>query len=102
MPDVKYCGGLLEMRKIAALAEAMSLTIAPHGPASPIGNFAVSHVCAGMPNVQILEFSFGEAPWRAELVDPPELIERSPLALTDRPGCGIALNPRVVKKYLVN
>ena len=102
MPDVKYCGGLLELRKIAALAEAMSLTIAPHGPASPIGNFAVSHVCAGMPNFHILEFSFGEVPWRAELVDPPELIERSHLALTDRPGFGIVLNPRVVKKYLVN
>lgn len=101
MPDVKYCGGLLELRKVAALAEAMGLTIAPHGPASPIGNFAVAHVCAGAPNFHILEFSFGEVPWRAELVDPPERIERGHLALADRPGFGVALNPRVVNKYLV-
>lgn len=101
MPDVKYCGGLLELRKVAALAEAMSLTIAPHGPASPVGNFAVAHVCAGMPNFHILEFSFGEVPWRAELVDPPERIERGHLALPGRPGFGIALNPKIVKKYLI-
>jgi galactonate dehydratase len=100
MPDVKYCGGLLELRKVAALAEAMGLTIAPHGPASPVGNFAVAHLCAGMPNFHILEFSFGEVPWREELVDPPERIERGHLAAPDRPGFGVTLNPRVVKKYL--
>jgi len=33
---------------------------------------AAAHVCATMPNFDILEFSYGEAPWRAALVDPPE------------------------------
>lgn len=102
MPDVKYCGGMLELRKIAALAEAMGLTVAPHGPASPIGNFAVAHVCAGLPNFDILEFSFGEVPWRAELIDPPEVIERSHLTLPDRPGFGVRLNDREVKKRLAS
>ena len=36
MPDVKYCGGMLELKKIAALCEAAGVPVAPHGPASPV------------------------------------------------------------------
>src|SRR2546430_6369491 len=65
MPDVKMCGGVLELKKIAALGEGAGLQVAPHGPASPVGNMVAAHVCATMPNFHILEFSYGEAPWRA-------------------------------------
>jgi galactonate dehydratase len=99
MPDVKYCGGMLELKKIAALAEAASMPVAPHGPASPVGNIAAAHVCAGLPNFQILEFSFGEVPWRAELIDPPEAMEKGYLTLPDRPGLGITLNEKTAARY---
>ena len=101
MPDVKYCGGMLELKKIASLAEAAGLKASPHGPASPIGNVAAAHVCAGMPNFLILELSYGEVPWRAELIDPPEQIEKGNLALTTRPGLGIRLNEKTVARYQV-
>jgi galactonate dehydratase len=101
MPDVKYCGGMLELKKIASLAEAAGLKVSPHGPASPVGNVAAAHVCAGMPNFLILEFSYGEAPWRAELIDPPEQIEKGLLKLTSRPGLGIRLNEKTAAKYQV-
>ncbi|MEO8050719.1 MAG: mandelate racemase/muconate lactonizing enzyme family protein [Acidobacteriota bacterium] len=101
MPDVKYCGGMLELKKIASLAEAAGLRVAPHGPASPVGNVAAAHVCAGMPNFLILEYSYGEVPWRAELIDPPERIEKGFLELTSRPGLGIRLNEKTAAKYLV-
>ncbi len=100
MPDVKYCGGMLELKKIAALAEGAGLPVAPHGPASPIGNMAAAHVCAGLPNFSILEFSFGEAPWRAELVDPPEEIAKGGLlGVPDRPGLGLKLDEKVAARY---
>lgn len=98
MPDVKYCGGMLELKKIAALAEATAMPVSPHGPASPVGNIAAAHVCAAMPNFQILEYAFGEVAWRAELVDPPEQMAGGYLALSERPGLGIALNERLLKK----
>jgi galactonate dehydratase len=101
MPDVKYCGGMLELKKIASLAEAAGLRVAPHGPASPVGNVAAAHVCADMPNFLILEFSYGEVPWRAELIDPPEHIEKGFLQLTSRPGLGIRLNEKTAAKYQV-
>jgi galactonate dehydratase len=101
MPDVKYCGGMLELKKIASVAEAAGLSVSPHGPASPVGNMAAAHVCAGLPNFLILEFSYGEVPWRSELIDPPEQLDRGAIRLTSRPGLGIRLNERTVAKYRV-
>jgi galactonate dehydratase len=102
MPDVKVCGGMLEMKKIAALAEGAGLIASPHGPASPVGNVTAAHVIATIPNFNILEFSFGEVPWRAELIDPPEQINASALVLSDRPGLGITLNEKTAAKYAVS
>jgi galactonate dehydratase len=97
MPDVKYCGGVLELKKIAALAEGAGLPVSPHGPASPVGNVVAAHVCATLPNFHILEFSYGEVPWRAEVIDPPEnVLKGGHLAFNGRPGYGIELNEKVL------
>lgn len=98
MPDPKYCGGLLELKKIAAMAEGAGLAAAPHGPASPVGTAAAAQVCATLPNFLILEFSYGEVPWRAELIEPAEQVSGGGLALSGKPGLGIALNERVAKR----
>jgi galactonate dehydratase len=99
MPDVKYCGGMLELKKIAAMAEGAGLLTAPHGPASPVGNVAAAHVCATLANFHMLEFSYGEVPWRAELINPPERIVDSALPLGEAPGFGIELNEKTAAKY---
>ena len=101
MPDVKVAGGMLELKMIAGLAQGAGLICSPHGPASPIGNAAAAHVMASTPNFEILEYSYGEVPWRAELVDPPERAENSSLVLANRPGLGYAINERVAAKYAV-
>ena len=102
MPDVKMCGGVLELKKIAALGEGAGLTVAPHGPASPVGNMVAAHVCATMPNFHILEFSYGEVPWRAEVIDPAENIQKGGyLTFTGRPGFGIELNEKTLAAHKV-
>lgn len=93
MPDVKYCGGMYELKKIAVLAETAGLLASPHGPASPVGNMAAAHVCATMPNFDILELAFGEIPWRADSVRPSEVLRNGRLAVSDRPGIGYEMNP---------
>jgi galactonate dehydratase len=100
MPDVKYCGGMLEMKKIAAMAEGAGMPVAPHGPASPVGNVAAAQVCVGLPNFHILEFAHGETDWRAELIDPPEALDRGMLAVSQRPGFGIRLNEKSVDRLI--
>lgn len=101
MPDVKYCGGMLELKKISAMAEGAGLRSAPHGPASPVGNMAAAHVSATLGNFAILELGFGEVPWRGELVTPPEVFTRGRLRLPDRPGLGIELNEQVARAHAV-
>ena len=99
MPDVKVCGGLLEVKKIAALAEGAGLLVSPHGPASPVGNAAAAQVSATIPSFNILELAYGEVPWRADVIDPPEAIDASSLALSRRSGFGITLNERTAVRY---
>jgi galactonate dehydratase len=60
---------------------------------------AAAHVCATMPNFQILEFAFGETTWRHELIDPPEQMEKGVLTVSSRPGFGIELNDRAVAAH---
>ncbi len=102
MPDVKVCGGMIELKKIAGLAEGAGLIASPHGPASPVGNLAAAHVIATVTNFNILEFSYGEVPWRAELLDPPEEVVDSALVLSNRPGLGHDLNEKTAAKYAVS
>jgi galactonate dehydratase len=99
MPDVKWCGGLLELRKVAAMAEGMNLKVSPHGPASPVGNIAAGHACVTLPNCEINEFAYAEVPWRGDLVEPPETFEKGHLTLSSQPGFGVALNEKIVRQF---
>jgi galactonate dehydratase len=102
MPDVKYCGGMLELKKISAMAEGAGLPSSPHGPASPVGNMAAAQVCATLPNFLILELGFGEVPWRADLIQPAEVFSPGGLLpVGDQPGLGISINDRVAAQHKV-
>jgi hypothetical protein len=57
------------------------------------------YLFATIPNFNILEFSYGEVPWRAELIDPPEEITGGALVLSGRPGLGIKVNEKTAAKY---
>jgi galactonate dehydratase len=101
MPDVKHCGGLLELVRIAALAEADGVEVAPHNPSGPVSTAASVQVCAVLKNFRLLELQWGEVDWRPDVVQPPELFEKGTIAVPDRPGFGIELNDRVVKAHPV-
>jgi galactonate dehydratase len=58
-PDVRHCGGILEMKKIAALAEIHEILVAPHNAADPLGIVASIHAMAGTPNFLIMEYGGG-------------------------------------------
>ena len=71
----------------------------PHGPAGPVGNTAAAHVCVGLPNFDIPEFSHGETDWRAELVDPPESLQDGRLRVSEQPGLGLKLNEKTARAH---
>jgi galactonate dehydratase len=101
MPDVKHCGGLLEMTRIAAMARADGIEVAPHNPSGPVSTAASVQICAGMANFRLLELQWGEVAWRRELIDPEESFESGSIRVPALPGFGIRLNDRIAKSHPV-
>ena len=100
MPDVKHDGGLAETANIAAAARMRGLAVAPHNPAGPLATAATAQVISTAPNFYILEYAWGEVPWRSELLLPAERIEDGCLVVSDLPGMGHRLNDDVVSMHL--
>ena len=63
MPDLARAGGILEMKKIAAMADTYYIPVAPHNMAGPLATIASAHLCACIPNFMILEYQMGDVPW---------------------------------------
>jgi galactonate dehydratase len=101
MPDVKWIGGLLEARKVAAMAEAFEVEIAPHNMSGPVATAASAHLCASSPNFLILEYCWGATPWREALVRGEESIRAGYLELPSAPGLGVNLDQDVVVKRTI-
>ncbi|HJO12993.1 MAG TPA: mandelate racemase/muconate lactonizing enzyme family protein, partial [Gammaproteobacteria bacterium] len=101
MPDVKHCGGLLEAQKIGTLAEAAGINVSPHNPSGPIATAASVNLCAALPNFEILEYQWGEANWRADLIEPAEVFEDGNIRVGERTGIGITLNGTVLSTHSV-
>ncbi|MFH1086076.1 MAG: mandelate racemase/muconate lactonizing enzyme family protein [Chloroflexota bacterium] len=99
MPDVKHDGGLLETARIAAAARMHQVLVAPHNPAGPVSTAATGQVVSTLSNFLILEYAWGEVPWRAELLDPPERIAQGHLLIAKGAGLGHRLNPEVVAAH---
>jgi galactonate dehydratase len=91
-PDVCICGGLLEMRKIAAIAEAHYVSVAPHNPMGPLATAVNVHFAAATPNFKILEYILPTNTEWNEWVDDPYLPKDGYLELRDRPGLGVDVN----------
>jgi galactonate dehydratase len=102
MPDLARTGGILEMKKIAALADTYYVPIAPHNMMGPVATMASVQLCACVPNFRILEFQLGDVPWRDDLLDKPLPLKDGHLELPTEPGLGIRLNHKEVARYRVN
>lgn len=90
-PNVCYCGGVSELRRIAAMAETSFVSVAPHNPNGPIGTMVSIHLALALPNFLILEQVRGDVPWRREIVDEPLETEEGYAHPPTRPGIGVEL-----------
>jgi galactonate dehydratase len=98
-PDICCAGGLLEQKKIAAMAEAFYVTIAPHNPMGPVATAVNVHFAACTPNFLILEYHPDDQAPRRDLIDEPMKLVDGHLELPTRPGLGIDLNVDAFEKY---
>ena len=98
LPDVKHVGGILPLKKIAAMAEAANVQVAPHNPSGPVATAASAQCMATVPNCTILEYAWGEVDWRASLIQPREEIDGGMLRLSSEPGLGIELAGDAIRR----
>lgn len=100
-PDVVHCGGILETKKIAAMAEANFIDVALHNHQSLVNTLASLHVDACTPNCVIQERGFWvQRNWVNDLFYGLEIpANKGYTALPDNPGLGCELNEKVAAKY---
>lgn len=99
-PDTGRAGGITQMRKMAAMAEAHGITMAPHsGSLGPVAEFAALHVMATIPNALFLERLEFDWPGRYEVVTPVLKVEDGHLPLPTTPGLGVDFVVEEVGKY---
>ena len=91
-PDLCHCGGLLEAKKIAAMAEPYYVGVAPHNPLGPIANAAALHFALSTPNFLIQEDMLADVPWRWEVVESSLRTEGGYWLPSDAPGLGVRVN----------
>ena len=101
MPDLARAGGILEMKKIAAMADAYYIPVAPHNMVGPVATVASAHLSACVPNLMVLEYQLDDVSWRDELINRPLVIKDGYLELFEEPGLGIELNHDALEKYSV-
>lgn len=100
-PDITHCGGITEVRKIAALADAYRVSIAPHNPQGPISTAASLAVGFSTSSYIICESVHNDVPWRNEIVSENFNITKQGMTVQPNtlPGLGIEINIDEVKKH---
>ena len=91
-PDISHAGGILELKKIAAVADTYYIPFAPHNPSGPIANAATLQLAACTTNFSILEIMYSDVPWREDVTDESLVYKDGYIEIPDRPGLGIEIN----------
>jgi galactonate dehydratase len=92
MPDVKHVGGIHACVAVGGIAAEHGLEASPHNPSGPVACAASLHAAAVMPACTLLEFAWGEVPWRSQLVRPAEAVDAGSLPVPESPGLGVELH----------
>jgi len=99
-PDTGRAGGLMQMKKMAALAESHYITMAPHdGSLGPVAEMAAVHLMATLPNFLILEHLEDDVPQRLEVMTGQPDIVDSHIIVPDTPGLGVDIVEEAIARY---
>ncbi|UCH03026.1 MAG: galactonate dehydratase [Candidatus Bathyarchaeota archaeon] len=91
-PDPCNSGGILECRKVAAMAEAHYIPVALHNPYSPVGTAVCVQLDTCIPNSTLQEYKEDDIPLRAEFLKEPIRAKNGFIPVPTKPGLGIELN----------
>jgi len=99
-PDVCNCGGILELRAIAQMAEPSLVTVSPHNyNSTTMGLAATLQVSAAIPNFLITEYFVNFEPRGREIARPAFEVRNGYIAVPTRPGLGIDLDESALARF---
>ena len=98
-PDISHAGGIMELKKIAAQAEAHYIPFAPHNPSGPVANAATLQLAACCPNFEILEIMYSDVEWRKDVTNEELEYKDGYITIPDKPGIGIEINEKECLKH---
>ena len=102
-PDILTCGGALELKKIADIADEHGVAVAVHMAESPVACLASVQAAAAMHNVLALEYHSVDVPWWADMIlgGPEPFIANGFIKVPDKPGLGFDdLNEEVLRAHI--
>jgi galactonate dehydratase len=98
--DPAHCGGIWAAKKIAAMAEAQDMRVAPHCSIGPVALAACLHFDMSTPNFMVQEaFAEFDVPWRNALVCGWNPVKNGEFILSDEPGLGLTLDERAIADH---
>ena len=99
--DLTHCGGFTGARRIAALADAHDIALAPHNPQGPVSTAASLEFGFSQPNYIICETVHADVPWRSDVVEEGFVLEPEGRIVkpNSKPGLGIEINEAEVAKH---
>lgn len=99
-PDTGRAGGITQMKKIAAMAEAHHIMLAPHsGSLGPVAEYAALHLLASCPNGLVLERIEDDWEGRAKTVIPHPVSRAGYIVVPDAPGLGVEIDEDFVAQW---
>ena len=96
-PDVSHCGGISEMKKIAAMAEAYYINLIPHNNAGPLGSAATLHAALAIPNITLIEAPWVNGSGQGDVVRPYPTVEDGFALPLENPGLGVTFDEERAK-----
>ena len=99
-PDIANAGGITELKKISAIAEAKHITMAPHNVCSPVGAIAEMHLDKSIVNFEIQEYhaEFYTEHYFSVFHGFPRQSDGY-IELSDKPGLGLEINYEEITKH---
>ena len=99
-PDLAHCGGFTGGRKIAAIAEAAHMGVAPHNPLGPVAGTVALHFDVATPNFVIQEEAVGLVPWFEEICATyPLAMKDGSWSVPEAPGLGIEIDEAAAARH---
>jgi galactonate dehydratase len=96
-PDVCHCGGISEMKKIAAFGEVYYQSLIPHNNAGPLGTAATLHAALAIPNVEMIEAPWVNGDGKWDVVGPYPAFEKGFALPLEGPGLGVQFDEKLAR-----